>query len=91
LSFIRPLRVATEAEQTRGEPLALVSVKIPDGAIFLGLSATESDMQRNRELLRGRSWFDIAIFYNNGRRAILAIEKGAPGERAFNEAFTALK
>jgi len=27
--------------------------------------------------------------YNNGRRAILAIEKGNPGERAFEEVFKA--
>jgi len=27
--------------------------------------------------------------YTNQRRAIIAIEKGAPGERAFNEAFSA--
>jgi hypothetical protein len=25
--------------------------------------------------------------YNNNRRAILAVEKGTPGERAFAEAF----
>jgi hypothetical protein len=29
------------------------------------------------------------MVYNNGRRAILAIEKGAPGERIFTEAFAA--
>jgi hypothetical protein len=29
----------------------------------------------------------VPIVYNNGRRAILAIEKGTPGERAFADAF----
>jgi hypothetical protein len=29
--------------------------------------------------------------YNNGRKAILAVEKGNPGERAFNDAFTTWK
>ena len=33
--------------------------------------------------------FDIPIVYGNGRRAILAIEKGTPGERAFADAFAA--
>jgi hypothetical protein len=33
-------------------------------------------------------WFDIPIAYANGRRAILAIEKGPPGDDAFTEAFT---
>jgi hypothetical protein len=27
------------------------------------------------------------VVYNNGTRAILAIEKGTPGERAFEAAF----
>jgi len=80
-----------EAEETRGAPLAVASVKITSGIVLIGLSASESDMQRNRELLNDRSWFDIAIVYDNGRRAILAIEKGAPGERAFKTAFAAWK
>ena len=46
-------------------------------------------MQRNLPLLKERAWFDIPIVYNNGRRAILALEKGTPGERAFEEAFKA--
>ena len=29
------------------------------------------------------------LVYTNQRRAIIAIEKGSPGERAFNDAFTA--
>jgi hypothetical protein len=31
----------------------------------------------------------VPVVYANGRRAILAIEKGAPGERVFAEAFAA--
>ena len=34
-----------------------------------------------------RSWFDIPIIYTNGSRAILTMEKGMPGERAFTDAF----
>jgi hypothetical protein len=29
------------------------------------------------------------LVYVNQRRAIIAVEKGAPGDRAFNEAFAA--
>ena len=36
-------------------------------------------------------WFDILVVYNNNRRAILAIEKGTPGEGAFADAFKAWK
>ena len=49
----------------------------------------EDDKERNVALLKDRSWFDIPVVYNNNRRAILALEKGTPGERAFAEAFTA--
>ncbi len=53
------------------------------------ITRTNVDMHRNLEMLKKRPWFGIPIVYNNGRRAILAIEKGAPGERAFQEAFAA--
>ena len=78
-----------QAEQTRGSPLAGLAVKVTSGFFLVGLSAADGDMQRNLELLKERPWFDIPIVYNNGRRAILAIEKGTPGEQAFKEAFAA--
>ena len=78
-----------QAEQTRGAPLAGLAVKVTSGFFLVGLSAVEADMQRNLQLLKERPWFDIPIVYNNGRRAILALEKGNPGERAFEEAFRA--
>ena len=78
-----------QAEQTRGAPLAGLAVKVTSGFFLVGLSAVEADMQRNLQLLKERAWFDVPIVYNNGRRAILALEKGTPGERAFEEAFQA--
>jgi hypothetical protein len=80
-----------QAEQTRGVPLAGLAVKVTPGFFLIGLSALEADMQRNIQLLKERSWFDIPIVYNNNRRAILAMEKGTPGEKAFNEAFASWK
>ena len=80
-----------QAEQTRGVPLAGLAVKVTPGYFLIGLSALETDKQRNIELLKERPWFDIPIVYNNNRRAILAMEKGTPGERAFAEAFAAWK
>lgn len=78
-----------QAEQTRGSPLGGAAAKVTSGYFLIGLSGVETDMQRNIQLLKERNWFDIPIVYNNGRRAILAIEKGTPGERAFEEAFKA--
>jgi hypothetical protein len=78
-----------QAEQTRGVPLAGLSVKVTTGYFLIGLSSVESDLQRNVQLLKERLWFDIPIVYTDGRRAILAVEKGSPGETAFAEAFNA--
>jgi hypothetical protein len=78
-----------EGEQARGAPLSGLAVKVTDGFFLIGLSAGEADVQRNLQLLKERSWFDIPMVYNNGRRAILAVEKGTPGERVFAEGFAA--
>jgi hypothetical protein len=78
-----------QAEATRGAPLSGLAVKVTSGFFLLGLSSVETEAQRNLELLKERSWFDIPVVYNNGRRAIIAVEKGNPGERAFAEAFKA--
>jgi len=76
-------------EQARGVPLAGLAVKVTNGYFLIGLSASDTDVQRNVQLLKERDWFDIPIVYTNGKRAILAMEKGAPGVRAFEEAFRA--
>jgi hypothetical protein len=74
-------------EQARGTPLAGLAVKVTDGFFLVGLSNVDADRTRNVQLLKERSWFDVPLVYTNQRRAIIAIEKGAPGERAFNDAF----
>jgi hypothetical protein len=76
-------------EQARGTPLAGLAVKVTDGFFLVGLSNVENDRARNLQLLKERSWFDVPLVYTNQRRAIIAIEKGSPGERAFNDAFAA--
>jgi len=76
-------------EQARGVPLAGLAVKVTNGYFLIGLSAVDVDRQRNIELLKDRDWFDIPIVYTSGKRAILAMEKGPPGQRAFEDAFRA--
>jgi len=76
-------------EQARGVPLAGLAVKVTNGYFLIGLSAVDSDVQRNLQMLKERDWFDIPLVYASGKRAILAIEKGTPGARAFEEAFRA--
>jgi hypothetical protein len=78
-----------ESEQARGVPLAGLAVKVTNGFFLIGLSAVDADVQRNLQLLKDRPWFDVPIVYDNGGRAILALEKGPSGERAFADAFAA--
>ena len=80
-----------QTEQTRGVPLAGLAVKVTHGFFLIGLSNLDADKERNLQLLKERGWFDIPVVYNNNRRAILAMEKGTPGERVFADAFKAWK
>jgi len=76
-------------DQTNGVPLSGLRVKVTNGFFLVGLSTAEGDVQRNVQLLKERPWIHIRIAYNNGQRALLAIEKGVPGERAFEDALNA--
>jgi hypothetical protein len=77
-----------EFEKARGTPLAGLAVKVAKGKFLVGLSQVKSDFQKNVELLKRQPWFDIPIVYSNGRRAILAVEKGESGNQAFSKAFS---
>ena len=77
------------SEQGQGTPLGGLAVKVTKSFFLIGLSAVNTDQQRNIQLLMERPWFDIPIVYTNGGRAILALEKGTPGDRAFYVAFAA--
>jgi hypothetical protein len=78
-----------DSEEVRGMPLAGLAVKVTNGFFLIGLNAADAEMQRNVQLLKERPWFDVLIVYNNNSRAILTMEKGPPGERAFADAFKA--
>jgi hypothetical protein len=76
-----------DGEQAHAIPLAGLAVKVTDGSFIVGLSATNADAQHNEQLLKSRSWVDILILYAKGGRSVLAMEKGSPGSRVFQEAF----
>ncbi|WP_407157402.1 caspase domain-containing protein [Bradyrhizobium sp. STM 3557] len=77
------------SEQARGTPIAGLSVRVKEDFFLVGFSNVESDRQRNMELLKSREWFDVPLVYGNKRRAILAIDKGPSGDRAFADALAA--
>jgi hypothetical protein len=78
-----------DGQAQRGLPLSGLSVKVTNGFFLVGLNDPPAEAGRNSQLLRERSWIDLPILYENGRRAILSIEKGVPGEKAFTDAFAA--
>ena len=82
------LRMKT-SETAQGTPLAGLVVRVMPGYFLVGLASLDVDREQNMQALRERSWFDIPFVYSNGRRAVLAFEKGTPGERAINEALAA--
>lgn len=77
-----------DGQAQRGLALSGISVKVTNGFFLVGLNNLPAETGRNEQLLKERSWIDMPILYDNGRRAILTIEKGVPGEKAFADAFT---
>ena len=81
--------VLKESEQGRGEGLVGVPARIADGIFLIALNNLEEAQQKNETLLKTREWIDIPMQYSTGRRALMTIEKGVPGEKVFNDVFDA--
>lgn len=78
-----------DTEQAPGNPLIGIPAKIADGFFLIALSDAPAETQANLNLLQRQSWVDIPIVYQSGRRALLSMEKGVPGERVFQDALRA--
>lgn len=78
-----------ESEDARGTVLDGLSVRVTNDFFLIGLANTADKQKQNLELLSSRPWIDLPIQYENGRRAVLTIEKGVPGEKAFKDAVEA--
>ncbi len=78
--------IMKEGEQVRGTPLGSRAVKVSNGNFLVGLA--DADRQRNLQMLKDLGWFDVPIYYSDGRRAVLGFQKGPSGVRALNDAFT---
>jgi SAM domain (Sterile alpha motif) len=81
--------VMKQSEEERGHKLVTRVAKVTNGLFLIGLSAVDADVQRDTQLIKDRPWFDVGIVYTNGNYAILAMEKGEAGNRAFAQAFAA--
>lgn len=73
-------------EQDRGDPLIAVPAKITPDFHMVALNDFPDARARNLELLRTRNWMDVPLVYNTGRRALLTMQKGSEGAKAFDEA-----
>lgn len=82
---------AKDDENSRGSPVSGLPVRVRDNLFLIGLSSLPADVERNTELLLHRSWFDVAVRYTSGRRAVLTFEKGSSGEQVLQQAFDAWK
>ncbi len=81
--------VLKESEQGQGTPLVGVPARIADGIFLIALNNLDQAKEQNITLLKNRSWIDIPLQYRTGRRALITIEKGVPGEKIFNDVFRA--
>ena len=75
-----------QTEQDRGNALIAVPAKITDDFHMIALNDFPDARATNLDLMRTRNWIDIPLAYRNGRRALLTLQKGPEGEKAFNEA-----
>lgn len=74
-----------DTEQAPGNPLIAVPSKIADNFFIIWLNDARTAQDTNLSLMRRLQWIDIPVSYRNGRRALLSLEKGIPGEKVFNE------
>jgi hypothetical protein len=82
---------AKDDENSRGSPVSGLPVRVRDNLFLIGLSSLPSDVERNADLLLHRTWFDIAVRYTSGKRAVLTFEKGQSGSQVLQQAFEAWK
>jgi hypothetical protein len=77
------------AEQTRGTALSGRVMRVAPGVFLFGLGGLDVERERNLSNLKDLPWIDIPLTYRNGARGLLAVEKGAAGERAINDVLAA--
>ncbi|WP_132256723.1 histidine kinase [Methylobacterium segetis] len=78
---------AKDEEAARGSPLSGLPVRVRENLFLIGLSSLRNDVDRNTDLLLHRNWFDLAVKYASGQRAVITFEKGNSGAYALQRAF----
>ena len=78
-----------ETEEATGNPVLGVPAKIGDGFFLIALSDGKAESEANMQLFRRMKWIDIPIVYRSGRRALMTLERGLPGDKIFEDALRA--
>jgi hypothetical protein len=73
--------------ERNGDVLVGQVVRIAPDAFLFGLSALPNDMRHNIAAIRGRSRLELLVSLTDNRTAMLVVDKGESGARAFAEAF----
>jgi hypothetical protein len=78
-----------DTEEAAGSPLIGIPAKIADGFFLVALNDSKAEIEANMTLLRRQDWIDVPVIYKSGRRALITMEKGVPGEKVFDEVMKA--
>ena len=76
-------------EQDPGNALIAVPAPIDTNIFLVALTDARTAIDTNLELMRNQAWIDIPMQYVSGRRALITLEKGLPGDNVFREVFEA--
>lgn len=78
-----------ETEQVAGSPLVAIPAKIADNFFIVALNDAATAVQTNLGLMQRQEWIDIPMTYRSGRRALITLEKGVPGDKVFEDVLKA--
>ncbi len=72
-------------EQDPGNALIGVAAPLDTNIFLIALTDAQTAIETNLNLMQREEWIDIPMQYVSGRRALITLEKGIPGDQVFNE------
>jgi hypothetical protein len=78
-----------DTEQVAGDPLIAIPAKIADNFFIVALNDATNAVATNLSLMQREEWIDIPMTYRTGRRALITLEKGVPGDKVFEDVLKA--
>ncbi|WP_425417240.1 hypothetical protein [Oricola indica] len=76
-------------EQDPGNALIGVAAPLDTNIFLIALTDADTAIETNLNLMRRQQWIDIPMQYISGRRALITLEKGIPGDQVFNDVMSA--